>query len=121
MVVRIAALLCAGVGTCLLLGLLSLSLGIEDVLLSGAECSLDLLDGGVDSCEVGVLVGFFELAYSALDSRAFVGRYLVAQFAELFLGLVDDSLCLVQFVYALFLACVGFGVGLFHFFNNGFS
>ena len=97
---------CAGVGT-------GLGLCVEDVLLGFAELGFDVLDGGVDGVEVLALVGFLEAVEGALDSGLLVGGNLVAEFAELFLGLEDDGVGLVELVDTLFFlgvgSCVGFG------------
>ena len=99
---------------------LSLCLSVEDVLLCGAEGGLDFLDGGVDGCDVLCFVGVFEFGYGCLDGCFLVGGYLVAEFAELFLGLEDDGVGLVEFVDAFFFFCVGCCVGcgfVFHAFD----
>ena len=56
-------------------------------------------------------MGVLEFAYGSLDGGFLVGGNLVAEFGELFLGLEDYSVGLVEFVDFLFLFGVGGGVG----------
>ena len=64
--------------TCFRTGLLSLSLSVEDVLLSGAECGFDVFDCGIDSVDVLSLVGFFKGSESCFDLRFLISGDLVA-------------------------------------------
>ena len=89
-----SGLLCAGLGLCL---------GVEDVLLGGSEGCLAFLDGGIDSFDILSFVCFLELGYCGLNGALLVGGDLVSECSELFLGLEDDGVGLVEFVYALFL------------------
>ena len=67
-------------------------------------------------------MGFFEGCESCLDRGLLVGRNLIAEFVELFFGLENDCVGLIEFVDALLFFCVGGCIGgcfVFHTFDLG--
>ena len=117
---RAAVEACAAVEA-LVLGALGTALSVGSVVHVLTCCVEGVVEGfhcAVDTSDISVFMCCFKVFEGLLDRGFLVGRYLVAELFELFLGLEDSSVGLVEFLDTFALAFVGIGIGFRLSFNT---